>query len=110
MTDERARVADDLSVVHGSGADLSIVDPHADGDDRLIDAALRPKSLAEFVGQERVREQLSLILDGAKQRVDGPVLRALDRVGEGEERAVEHERAVDGEKGGGHMWRLVTSS
>jgi Holliday junction DNA helicase RuvB len=66
MTDERARVADDLSVVHP--ADLSIVDPHADGDDQVVDAALRPKTLAEFVGQERVREQLSLILDGAKQR------------------------------------------
>jgi len=73
MTDERARVADDLSVVHGPAAhgpaaELSIVDPHADGDDQLVDAALRPKTLAEFVGQERVREQLSLILDGAKQR------------------------------------------
>src|SRR5450631_3690588 len=68
MTDERARVVDELSVVRGPAAELSIVDPHADGDDRLVDAALRPKNLAEFVGQERVREQLSLILDGAKRR------------------------------------------
>src|SRR6185437_12112874 len=27
-----------------------------------------PKQLGEFVGQDRVREQLSLILDGAKRR------------------------------------------
>jgi Holliday junction DNA helicase RuvB len=52
-------------------ADLSgaaVVDAHADAEDRLVDAALRPRHLGEFVGQERVREQLSLILDGARRR------------------------------------------
>jgi Holliday junction DNA helicase RuvB len=37
-------------------------------DDRVVEAALRPRTLDEFVGQERVREQLSLILDAARAR------------------------------------------
>jgi Holliday junction DNA helicase RuvB len=40
----------------------------ADVDERVVEAALRPRHLDEFVGQERVREQLSLILDGARRR------------------------------------------
>src|SRR3954471_2125776 len=45
-----------------------IVSPYAGSDERVIEAALRPRSLDEFIGQERVREQLSLILDGARRR------------------------------------------
>jgi holliday junction DNA helicase RuvB len=45
-----------------------IVSPGADGEDQAVEAALRPKSLAEFVGQERVREQLSLVLTAARGR------------------------------------------
>ena len=40
----------------------------ADADDRVIESALRPKRLSELVGQTRVREQLSLILEGALRR------------------------------------------
>jgi Holliday junction DNA helicase RuvB len=40
----------------------------ADADERAIESALRPKRLAEFTGQARVREQLSLILQSALQR------------------------------------------
>ncbi|MDX6285384.1 MAG: holliday junction helicase RuvB [Frankiales bacterium] len=47
---------------------LEIVSPYADGDDRLVEAALRPKRLDEFIGQERVREQLALMLEGARRR------------------------------------------
>ncbi|WP_169514138.1 Holliday junction branch migration DNA helicase RuvB [Jonesia quinghaiensis] len=36
--------------------------------ERAAEAALRPKSLDEFVGQRVVREQLSLVLDAAKGR------------------------------------------
>src|SRR5437763_3928256 len=39
-----------------------------DPQDREFDVALRPKTLAEFVGQERVKEQLALLLDGARRR------------------------------------------
>ncbi|HWC35980.1 MAG TPA: Holliday junction branch migration DNA helicase RuvB [Mycobacteriales bacterium] len=37
-------------------------------DDELADAALRPKRLEDFVGQQRVREQLSVVLDAARGR------------------------------------------
>src|SRR5580704_11883439 len=40
----------------------------ADADERAIESALRPKRLAEFTGQARVREQLSLILQSALRR------------------------------------------
>ena len=40
----------------------------ADADDRVIEGALRPKRLSELVGQTRVREQLSLVLEGALRR------------------------------------------
>jgi Holliday junction DNA helicase RuvB len=36
--------------------------------DRELDAALRPRRLSEFVGQARVKEQLSLLVQGARER------------------------------------------
>jgi holliday junction DNA helicase RuvB len=48
--------------------DLEIVSAGQVDDDSVVDAALRPRRLDEFVGQERVREQLSLVLDAASQR------------------------------------------
>jgi holliday junction DNA helicase RuvB len=45
-----------------------VVSPLADADERIIEGALRPKRLTEFVGQARVREQLSLILQSAMRR------------------------------------------
>jgi Holliday junction DNA helicase RuvB len=46
----------------------SPVTPEAGDDERLVEAALRPRRLEEFVGQERVREQLQLVLESAKRR------------------------------------------
>jgi Holliday junction DNA helicase RuvB len=37
-------------------------------EDREFDVALRPRSLDEFVGQRRVKEQLAVLLDGARAR------------------------------------------
>jgi len=37
-------------------------------EEREVEAALRPKNLADFVGQHRVRNQLSLVLEAAKLR------------------------------------------
>src|SRR3954451_18085152 len=37
-----------------------------------IDASLRPRSLGEFIGQARVREQLQLVIEGAKNRGGTP--------------------------------------
>ena len=47
---------------------MSIVESGAGDDERLVEAALRPRRLEEFVGQERVREQLQLVLESAKRR------------------------------------------
>jgi Holliday junction DNA helicase RuvB len=41
-------------------------------DEQSVEAALRPRTLGEFVGQERVREQLALVLDAAKARERAP--------------------------------------
>jgi len=42
--------------------------PEALEDEQRVEAALRPRRLAEFIGQQRVREQLSLLLDSAQRR------------------------------------------
>jgi Holliday junction DNA helicase RuvB len=39
-------------------------------DDRELDAALRPRRLDEFVGQQRIKEQLALLIDGARARAE----------------------------------------
>ncbi len=46
----------------------SLTAAEAEGDERAIEAALRPRSLDEVVGQVRVREQLGLVLEAARQR------------------------------------------
>ncbi|MBG0817051.1 Holliday junction branch migration DNA helicase RuvB [Planomonospora sp. ID82291] len=53
-------------------SDRDLVSPEAEGDERLIEAALRPKRLEEFIGQARVREQLSLVLHSALRRGRAP--------------------------------------
>ncbi len=50
------------------GAAGELVRPEAVADDLGVDSALRPRRLEEFVGQERVREQLSLVLESARRR------------------------------------------
>ncbi|MGE5691369.1 MAG: Holliday junction branch migration DNA helicase RuvB [Pseudomonadota bacterium] len=47
----------------------------AQGDEDELDRTLRPRSLADFVGQERVKEQLAIALEAAKARGE-----ALDHV------------------------------
>jgi len=50
----------------------SLTIAEADGDDRAVEAALRPKTLDELIGQQRVREQLGLVLEAARQRERAP--------------------------------------
>jgi len=52
----------------GRGQPDRMVSAVADPEDRVIEGALRPKRLSEVIGQDRVREQLSLVLEGALQR------------------------------------------
>jgi len=50
----------------------SLVHAGADDLERAAEAALRPRRLAEFVGQRVVREQLSVVLDAARARGRAP--------------------------------------
>ncbi|NNG40815.1 Holliday junction branch migration DNA helicase RuvB [Flexivirga sp. ID2601S] len=53
-------------------ATARIVDPGGDEEERRIEAALRPKKLADFPGQPRVRDQLGLVLEAARRRQKPP--------------------------------------
>src|ERR687885_1997693 len=46
----------------------SLTTAEAEGDERAVEAALRPRTLDEVVGQQRVREQLGLVLEAARRR------------------------------------------
>jgi holliday junction DNA helicase RuvB len=63
MGDELSDVSDPLAA-EGE----AILSALAAGDDRAVEGALRPKRLAEFVGQPVVREQLGLVLEAARAR------------------------------------------
>jgi Holliday junction DNA helicase RuvB len=45
-----------------------LVSPYAAVDEREVEQSLRPRRLAEFIGQPRVREQLQLVLESAVRR------------------------------------------
>ncbi len=63
---------DDLTghdgAAHDRHEDWDPVLAEATGDDRAFEAALRPRTLDELVGQDRVRDQLTLVLDAAVAR------------------------------------------
>ncbi|MEL4357969.1 MULTISPECIES: Holliday junction branch migration DNA helicase RuvB [unclassified Luteococcus] len=50
----------------------SPVDPHAEPEERAVEAALRPSRLDEFEGQPRVSDQLGLVLAAARHRGTTP--------------------------------------
>jgi Holliday junction DNA helicase RuvB len=45
-----------------------LVSPNAANEENATEHALRPKSLSEFVGQQRVRDQIGVLLQSAKSR------------------------------------------
>ena len=49
-----------------------VVGAAAQPEDLDVEATLRPRRLAEFVGQPRVREQLELVLEASRRRGDPP--------------------------------------
>jgi len=53
-------------------AELNDLATGASIEERHIESALRPRSLDEFVGQHRVRQQLDLVLKAAKGRASTP--------------------------------------
>lgn len=53
-------------------SDDEVVSPYQVGEERDVETSLRPKSLTEFVGQVRVRDQLGVVLESAKRRDQAP--------------------------------------
>ncbi|MGB9739054.1 MAG: Holliday junction branch migration DNA helicase RuvB [Chloroflexus aggregans] len=45
-----------------------LVNPHSDSDDQQIEKSLRPRTLSEFIGQEKVVEQLRIAIAAARGR------------------------------------------
>ncbi len=63
--------SDDFSTDEiGAGADERLVTPEGGSDERLIDASLRPTSLAEYIGQAAMREKLEIYIEAARRRQD----------------------------------------
>ena len=58
-----------------SGSPERMVDPTERRDDEAIDRAIRPKRLAEYVGQSQVKQQLEIFIGAARARSE-----ALDHV------------------------------
>ncbi|NYJ07848.1 Holliday junction branch migration DNA helicase RuvB [Petropleomorpha daqingensis] len=54
-------------LAEGYGRDFS-VSAGAGDEERVVESALRPHSLADFIGQPKVARQLDLVLEGAKRR------------------------------------------
>ncbi|MGE5138424.1 MAG: Holliday junction branch migration DNA helicase RuvB, partial [Rudaea sp.] len=45
-----------------------ITSPQAKQDELGLDLSLRPKKLEEYIGQDKVKEKLRILLDAAKAR------------------------------------------
>src|SRR4051812_3405102 len=46
----------------------ALVDAEANGDESTVEAAVRPRTLDELIGQSRVKDQLGLVLEAARSR------------------------------------------
>jgi Holliday junction DNA helicase RuvB len=55
--------------------DVRINNPQSSDDDKLFEEGLRPRRLSEFVGQQAIKENLSIFIEAAKRRKE-----ALDHV------------------------------
>jgi holliday junction DNA helicase RuvB len=64
-----SRFNDDREMEDTTEREVSAALTVGEGD---IEASLRPRTLGEFIGQARVREQLQLVLEGAKNRGGTP--------------------------------------
>ncbi len=50
----------------------SLLDTKPNIDDQILDSSLRPKNWADYVGQEKIKENLKIIITAAKQRGQSP--------------------------------------
>ncbi len=55
--------------------DNTIINPQIDDEDRCFDASLRPTSFSEYIGQDKIKENLQIFIEAAKRRGE-----ALDHV------------------------------
>lgn len=62
-------------VLNNQPSDERLVSPHPAAEDMEMDRSLRPRGLSEFVGQARLRENLSIGIQAARKRQE-----ALDHV------------------------------
>jgi len=65
-------VADHDLDAHEDAYLASLTAAEAEGDERAVEATLRPRTLDEVVGQQRVRDQLALVLEAARRRGRAP--------------------------------------
>ncbi|QSB04009.1 Holliday junction branch migration DNA helicase RuvB [Natronoglycomyces albus] len=65
-------VDESASFVSEPEFDHALVAAEAGVEDRVAEASIRPGKLDEIIGQSRVREQIQLLLQGAKQRGSSP--------------------------------------
>lgn len=49
-------------------AEERLLDPRAESDEEQLDRTLRPRTLADYVGQEQVRANLGILLEAARRR------------------------------------------
>ena len=49
-------------------ADDGILSPQSNRDDQVIDSALRPQNLNQFIGQQRLKEQLGVVIAASRKR------------------------------------------
>ena len=70
--DETSDALDEAELAYLERRSQSLTDLGADADERAVEAALRPRSLDEVIGQQRVREQLALVLEAARARGRAP--------------------------------------
>jgi Holliday junction DNA helicase RuvB len=47
-----------------------IIQPQAQGEDEVVDRAIRPKMLADYAGQDHVCEQMAIFIQAARKRKD----------------------------------------
>ena len=74
------------SIRTGTGTDKDIkrgVDTRKMDEDIQIEGSLRPKRLAEYIGQQKIRESLDIYIEAAKARKE-----SLDHTTRSEERRV----------------------
>ncbi len=48
-----------------------IIQPEQNEDERLLDRGLRPAGFDEFVGQDRIKQNLQVFIDAARNRGGG---------------------------------------